>query len=178
MPVDTATPLTGLIANLPDDIIALVLDAIAHHARWTRGHHTHVPPSRLAPGASVVSLADRSSARVAAQVGLRRRLRARSAVHRHHEPAVELLIAHGEWLRRNDFLANCAQGIRHTDHIGTSVPTADIMWDLVPWFLTWPDVHHTPGTSAVLALAAELAGVDTATPLSELFADLDDIDLA
>jgi hypothetical protein len=170
---DTATPLADLVVNLGDDTTALVLDAIAHHADWDQRHHAHTVTGRPAR-ANVTRL----TARGTAQVELTDRLRAWSGVCRQDDPAVELLIAHDVWLTRNDFVTDCVRQFRDCDPAGEGVAMADIVWDLVPRFLTWPDVHPTPGSSAVLALAAELAGADTATPLAELFADLDETDIA
>jgi hypothetical protein len=175
--VDTATPLCDLVANLPDEITALVLDAIAHQVRWPRRRHSHVATGALAPDAAAVTT-DRRSAWGAVHGELRGRLQAWNTVHPADEAAVQLLVAHHEWLTRSDFLAACVQWFVFPDHTETQVPMALISWELVPEFLAFPDVRHTPGNGAILALAAELAGVDTATPLAELFADLDDTDVA
>lgn len=74
------------------------------------------------------------------------------------EAAVELLIAHGAWLRRTDF--------RHELVDGPRGDFAWIDWHRIPEFL---EHAGCSGSEArILALAAELVGVDTGRGLDEL----------
>jgi hypothetical protein len=81
------------------------------------------------------------------------------------EAAVELLIAHGAWLRRADFRDELVDG-----------PRGDFAW--IDWHRIPELLEHTScsGSEArVLALAAELVGIDTGRSLDELLSpNLDD----
>jgi hypothetical protein len=79
------------------------------------------------------------------------------------EAAVELLIAHGTWLRRADFRAACVDDDGHT--------LAWIEWDTVVDFLN--DAPASTSEESMLLIAAELIGVDTGTPLGHLLTGLD-----
>jgi hypothetical protein len=84
------------------------------------------------------------------------------------EAAVELLIAHDLWPHRGDFLATAV----------TVTPALDDPGRLLA-FIDWPAAlaAYLPASSSewqILALAAELAGVDSGRPLSELLGGLDD----
>ena len=85
------------------------------------------------------------------------------------EAAVELLLAHGTWLRRNDFLNHLIEYAGDND---ATVTHAWIAWENVPTFVTRARCSGSEGR--ILRLAAELTGVDTAVPLVELLAQLDD----
>jgi hypothetical protein len=84
------------------------------------------------------------------------------------EAAVELLIRHGVWLRREDFLDAL---VRYEAHCA-DVPLAQIFWREVPDFL---DRARCSGSEArILRLATELNGVDTGVALADLLSSLDD----
>jgi hypothetical protein len=87
------------------------------------------------------------------------------------ESAVELLIAHGSWLRRDDFAAACV----NYDHDGAR-PVVWIDWEAVPGFLD--GTACSSSEARILRLAAELAGVDAGHPLTQLLASLDDTNSA
>jgi hypothetical protein len=82
------------------------------------------------------------------------------------EAAVELLIAHGNWLRRPDFCDELVDG-----------PRGDFAW--IDWHRIPEFLEHTGCSGAearILALAAELVGVDTGRGLDELLStSLDDV---
>ena len=85
------------------------------------------------------------------------------------ETAVELLVHHGSWLHRCDFLDRL---VEYGNSVGgTAVTDARVVWDRVPAFLV------VAGCSAdersILLLAAELAGTDTGVALWDLLGDLD-----
>jgi len=94
------------------------------------------------------------------------------------EAAAELLIAHGTWLHRTDFLDACVVAIDAAGndlgsprHPAGTVTRAGIAWDDIPAFA---DTAPCSGSEArILRLVAELAGTDTATPLGELLSSLD-----
>jgi hypothetical protein len=88
--------------------------------------------------------------------------------------AVALLVAHGNWLTRADFVAECVELFDGCDHL----PKACLLWRRVPGFLSGPNVDDSPSMNAILALAVELAGFDIDTPLGELLSELDDRDTA
>ena len=82
------------------------------------------------------------------------------------EAAARLLVDHDRWLHRHDFTATCVE----YDHDG-SAPIAWVDWQAIPAF-----VEHAACSSSearILRLAAELAGVDTGTPLADLLSGLD-----
>lgn len=83
------------------------------------------------------------------------------------EAAVELLIAHGVWLERRDFLTACVD----YDHDGHD-PVVWADWHTVPAFLE--SAPCSTSEARVLRLAAELAGIDTGRPLADLLCGLDD----
>ena len=86
------------------------------------------------------------------------------------EAAVELLIGHGTWLRRHDFLNRLVEYGNTTG--GSAVTSAWISWDNVPSFVV--RARCAGSEERILRLAAELAGVDSGVPLVELLAQLDD----
>lgn len=89
------------------------------------------------------------------------------------EAAVGLLIAHGHWLHRRDFLARLVDAVDDGwGPRGTILPMASVAWEAVPDF-----VDRVPASSSeqvVLRLAASLAGVDVRASAMELTASLDD----
>ncbi len=85
------------------------------------------------------------------------------------EAAAQLLTGHGRWLDRHDFRQTCVE----YDHDGHT-PIAWVDWQAVPAFLDRAGTACSTSEARVLGLAAEIAGVDTATPLAELLASLDD----
>jgi hypothetical protein len=101
------------------------------------------------------------------------------------EAATRLLIAHGTWLHRVDFLVACVSTWdANSEPLGSwvwhraewlrpaHVAAASVQWDRIGAFL---DTAPCSGSEArILRLAAELAGYDTATPLDELLSGLDD----
>ena len=76
------------------------------------------------------------------------------------EAATELLIVHGRWFERSDFLTTCIDS------------DAWIGWDHVPDFLATAPCSSSE--ARILALAAELAGTCTHRPLGDLLTGLDD----
>jgi hypothetical protein len=82
------------------------------------------------------------------------------------EAAVELLIGHGTWLDRRDFLAACVD----YDHDGQD-PVVWVDWHAVPTFLSCAPCAASEGR--ILRLAAELSGIDTGCSLSDLLCGLD-----
>ena len=82
------------------------------------------------------------------------------------EAAIELLIAHGTWLGRRDFLTSCVE----YDHDGHD-PVVWVEWHAVPTFL---DTAPCSASEArMLRLAAELSGIDTGWSLADLLCGLD-----
>ena len=82
------------------------------------------------------------------------------------EAATELLIAHGTWLDRRDFLTTCVD----YDHDGHH-PVVWVDWHAVPAFL---DAAPCSASEArILQLATELSGIDTGCSLSDLLCGLD-----
>jgi hypothetical protein len=100
---------------------------------------------------------------------LARLLRASAAGYRPSEAAAQLLTDHRAWLDRRDFRQSCVE----YDHDGTT-PMAWVDWQAVPAFLDRAGTACSASEARILALAAEIAGVDTGTPLAELLASLDD----
>ena len=86
------------------------------------------------------------------------------------EAAIELLLDHRTWLRRNDFLDQLIEYA--AGDADDTITHAWIAWEHVPAFLT--QAHCSGSEGRILRLAAELTGVDTAVPLVELLAQLDD----
>ena len=77
------------------------------------------------------------------------------------EAAVELLIAHGGWLRRRDFLASLVDAVDDGwGPRGQVVPMASIDWERVEGFLA--QAHASSSEAALLRLAASLAGAEGA----------------
>src|SRR5919206_4978256 len=73
------------------------------------------------------------------------------------EAAVELLIAHGSWMRRRDFLTALVDVVDDGwGPRGEVVPTASVDWERVEGFLA--HAHASSSEAAVLRLAASLAG--------------------
>ena len=83
------------------------------------------------------------------------------------EAAVELLISHGTWLGRRDFLAACVE----YDHDGHD-PVVWVDWHAVPAFVG--GAPCSTSEARILRLAAELSGIDTGCPLADLLCGLDD----
>lgn len=94
------------------------------------------------------------------------------------EAAVELVLAHGSWLRRPDFVGRFVQ-------VTTARPDSSRTPPRSP-YLAWVDwcgalAADLPCSSSerqVLALAAELAGVDSGQALGALVTGLDDRNIA
>jgi hypothetical protein len=81
-------------------------------------------------------------------------LRQRAAGSYAVEAATELLIAHGTWLRRGDFVYACV----NYDHDGTH-PVAWIDWDaVVPWFLDGTACSSSALAMKVGGSASTMAG--------------------
>jgi hypothetical protein len=81
------------------------------------------------------------------------------------EAAVELLIEHGHWLRRSDFL----------DCIDINRQPSGRLLAVVDWYAV--NAIGLPGSSGelqLLAIVGELAGVDSGRPLADLIRGLDD----
>jgi hypothetical protein len=114
-------------------------------------------------------------------------LRAASTGYYATEAAAELLIAHGVWLNRRDFLVACVVvfdatgtyrgspanlGADIRDEIAPDdVASVGVWWEDIPRFL---DTAACSGSEArILRLVAELAGIDTGIPLDELLTGLD-----
>jgi hypothetical protein len=87
------------------------------------------------------------------------------------EAAAALLTTHRRWLERPDFRTTCID----YDHDGHA-PIAWVDWQSVPAFVD--RAACSSSEARVLRLAAELAGVDTATPLADLLSGLDDTNSA
>jgi hypothetical protein len=86
------------------------------------------------------------------------------------EAAANLVISHGVWLRRPDFLRDCVVAVDHGMHYGTRVPMAAISWQRTAAFLEQAPASRTE--TAVLRLACSIGGVDTGA-LGDLTAGLD-----
>jgi hypothetical protein len=80
------------------------------------------------------------------------------------ESAVSLLCAHRNWLHRREFRACVDVGF---DHCGRLLAQVD--WGR----LLAADPPASAGETAMLCLAAELAGTDATIPLGELIGSLD-----
>jgi hypothetical protein len=91
-------------------------------------------------------------------VDLASRLRAWARGSGRVEAAVELLIAHGVWLRRADFLDCCVTDFDGVERDGTEAAMADVDFDAVDGFLGLVDC--TPSEACVLRIAASLALAD------------------
>jgi hypothetical protein len=90
------------------------------------------------------------------------------------EATVELLIAHGRWLRRRDFLASLVDAVDDGwGPRGEVVPMASIDWERVEIFLAQAVVSSSE--AAVLRFAASLAGVPGGPSVLEMTASLDDV---
>ena len=100
-------------------------------------------------------------------------LRAQAAGVYTTEAAIELLISHGTWLDRNDFLNQLVEYGGDND----ANPTyAWITWQNVPAFL---DRAHCSGSEArILRLACELWGYSSGLPLADNLTQLDDTNAA
>lgn len=83
------------------------------------------------------------------------------------EAAIELLVAHGTWLHRDDFDASCLE----YDHDGRDA-VVWIDWHAVPAFLD--RAPCSASEARMLCLAAELAGVDSGRPIGDLLCGLDE----
>lgn len=84
------------------------------------------------------------------------------------EAAVELLIAHGVWLTRSDFLTDCVAQGRHPD----GDPYVWVDWELTTAFLD--EAGCAASEARILCIAAELAGVDSGRTLADLLRSLDE----
>jgi hypothetical protein len=91
--------------------------------------------------------------------------------------AIELLIAHRSWLARSDFVAACVDLFEGYDYLDGQAPMGCIRWDEVPPFLD-QEIACGADMTCFLAIATELAGVDTGIPLGELIDGLDDVQIA
>jgi hypothetical protein len=84
-----------------------------------------------------------------------------------------LLIAHGSWLRRNDFLTCLVDAVDDGwGPRGTVIPMAAIDWARVPAFADQAPASTSELT--ILKLAASLAGTVVPHSLLELTSNLDD----
>jgi hypothetical protein len=100
-------------------------------------------------------------------------LRAWSAGSYPSEAAVGLLIAHGRWLRRRDFLARLVDAVDDGwGPRGSVLPMATVDWEAVPDFTE--RVAASSSELTVLRLAASLAGVNGRASVMELTSFLDD----
>jgi hypothetical protein len=82
------------------------------------------------------------------------------------EASVELLIDHGTWLRRNDFIRRV--DLQPTfDHCALM---ASVDWDAVHA----ANLVASSSEEQILAIASELAGHDTGQPLDQLLCGLDE----
>lgn len=86
------------------------------------------------------------------------------------EAAAILVISHGVWLKRRDFLRECVVAVDHGVYRGTRVPMAAIDWRRTAAFLEQAPASRTE--TAVLRLACSIGGVDTGA-LGDLTAGLD-----
>ena len=88
------------------------------------------------------------------------------------EAAVGLLISHGHWLRRRDFLTRLVDAVDDGwGPRGTVLPMATVDWEAVPDF-----AERVPASSSeltILRLAASLAGVNGRASVMELTSFLD-----
>jgi hypothetical protein len=90
------------------------------------------------------------------------------------EAAVELLIAHGSWLCRRDFLASLVDAVDDGwGPRGAVVPMASVDWERAEAFLT--EAYAASSEIAMLRLAASLAGVTGGPSLLEMTGGLDDV---
>jgi hypothetical protein len=75
------------------------------------------------------------------------------------EAAVELLIAHGQWLARRDFRQALVDAVDDGwGRGGDVVPMASIDWDGVPDFLAQPEVGASSSEVTILKFAASMVG--------------------
>lgn len=89
------------------------------------------------------------------------------------EAAVELLIAHGAWLRRRDFLASLVDAVDDGwGPRGQVVPMASIDWERVEGFLA--QAPASSSEAALLRLAASLAGAVGGSSLLAMTSSLDE----
>ena len=93
------------------------------------------------------------------------------------EAAVDLLIRHDLWLRREDFRAALVDAVDDGWGTGGSIePMAAVDWDGVQTYLgtaVW-----SRSEAAVLRLAASLAGATPTTSRAEMTSGLDDLNAA
>jgi len=87
------------------------------------------------------------------------------------EAAVELLIAHGSWLRRSDFLRGAIEVTPAVAHTGQRHAFVDWHAGLAA------DLPASSSERQILAVAAELAGVDSHRTLGDLVTGLDDTNI-
>ena len=92
--------------------------------------------------------------------------------HLPHEAATGLLLAHGHWLGRRDFLARAVDAVDDGwGPRGSIVPMAAVLWDTVPDFAETAPASRSE--LALLKLAASLAGTATGDSLLDLTSSLD-----
>jgi hypothetical protein len=97
---------------------------------------------------------------------LEQALRAGAAGAHSDEAAVSLLIGHGAWLRRADFL-------RYTS-MSQSITDPAVTYAFIDWDQLHPDQLAASASELnMLRLAMELAGRDSGQPLATLIAGLD-----
>ena len=114
-------------------------------------------------------------------------LRDKAKGHHGTEAATELLIGHGTWLQRSDFVAICVDTWERGEYFGppiwpdatdpddidaTPITEAALDWEGILAFASTAPCSGSEGR--ILRLAAELAGTDTGPPLAELLSGLDD----
>jgi hypothetical protein len=86
------------------------------------------------------------------------------------EAAVELLIAHGHWLRRRDFLSALVDAVDDGWGRHGEVPMASIDWERVETFLD--QAAASSSEVAILRFAASLAGTEGGPSLLQMTASL------
>lgn len=82
------------------------------------------------------------------------------------EAAAALLVEHGVWLRRADFLRH----VTVVPGLVDGLPMASVEWQGA----LAADLPSSSSEAQMLRLAAELAGVDSGVPLRDLLLGLDD----
>lgn len=87
------------------------------------------------------------------------------------EAAVALLVGHGQWLRRADFVSQCVDVVERSEE--SSGPMAFVDWRAA----LAADLPSSASERQVLELAAELAGEDSGDPLGDLVTGLDEVNL-
>lgn len=94
------------------------------------------------------------------------------------EAAVDLLAAHGHWLRRRDFCDACV--IATADHLvaGFDLPLAWLDFETAAVIADQASLPASDSERQILSLAAGLAGYPSKRPLHDLITGLDTSNLA